>query len=124
MSHWMREELARGEGMRTCNHFATASKMSVVEFEGSVSEATTCKRTCVCLRYRLDGVRCSGHRCFGRTRSWSSTLPRQVLFGCFAMILSGFWRVRRANMLTVGSSDIWHYVREPARPLRDAELKL
>ena len=103
MSHWMREELARGEGMRTCNHFATASKMSVVEFEGSVSEATTCKRTCVCLRYRLDGVRCSGNRCFGRTRSW---------------------RVRRANMLTVGSSDIWHYVREPARPLRDAELKL
>ena len=56
MSHWMREELARGEGMRTCNHFATASKMSVVEFEGSVSEATTCKRTCVCLRYRLDAA--------------------------------------------------------------------
>ena len=25
--------------MRTCNHFATASKMSVVEFEGSVSES-------------------------------------------------------------------------------------
>ena len=39
MSHWMREEVGRGEGMRTCNHFATASKMSVVEFEGSVSES-------------------------------------------------------------------------------------
>ena len=125
MGHWMRQERRRGEGPGQSGREGMqpfwdkdTSKMSVVKFEGSVSEAKTCKTTCVFLLYRSDGARGSVHRCFDRTRSWSTTLPRQVLFGCFAMISFGFWRVLSPKMLTVGSSDIWNCVHEPARPLR------
>ena len=38
--------MGRGKGMQPfCDKYT--SKMSVVEFEGSVSEAKTCKTTCV-----------------------------------------------------------------------------